>query len=48
MCHIQYVFVVVVQGLGTDEETLLEILCTRSGQQLQEIRGAYQHCKSHF
>lgn len=30
-------------GLGTDEETLLEILCTRSGQQLQEINGAYQH-----
>nr|XP_043908863.1 annexin A2 [Solea senegalensis] len=28
-------------GLGTDEETLMEILCTRSGKQLQEIRGAY-------
>lgn len=30
-------------GLGTDEETLLEILCTQSGQQLKEISGAYQH-----
>ncbi|XP_059206542.1 annexin A2 [Centropristis striata] len=29
-------------GLGTDEETLLEILCTRSGKQLQEISAAYQ------
>uniref|UniRef100_UPI0037E72D1F annexin A2 n=1 Tax=Semicossyphus pulcher TaxID=241346 RepID=UPI0037E72D1F len=28
-------------GLGTDEETLLEILCTRSGEQLQEISAAY-------
>ncbi|KAM7373435.1 hypothetical protein PAMP_008286 [Pampus punctatissimus] len=30
-------------GLGTDEETLLEILCTRSGQQLQEICAAYEY-----
>ncbi|KAM9340486.1 annexin A2 isoform 1-T2 [Symphorus nematophorus] len=29
-------------GLGTDEETLLEILCTRSGKQLKEISNAYQ------
>nr|XP_019959309.1 PREDICTED: annexin A2-like isoform X1 [Paralichthys olivaceus]XP_019959310.1 PREDICTED: annexin A2-like isoform X1 [Paralichthys olivaceus] len=29
-------------GLGTDEETLLEILCTRSGKQLQEISAAYK------
>ncbi|XP_062292086.1 annexin A2 [Scomber scombrus] len=28
-------------GLGTDEETLMEILCTRSGKQLQEISTAY-------
>lgn len=28
-------------GLGTDEETLMEILCTRSGKQLQEISDAY-------
>lgn len=31
-----------MQGLGTDEETLLEILCTQSGRQLQEITAAYQ------
>lgn len=29
-------------GLGTDEEGLLEILCTRSGKQLREIRAAYK------
>ncbi|XP_037649795.1 annexin A2 [Sebastes umbrosus] len=29
-------------GLGTDEETLMEILCTRSAKQLQEINAAYK------
>ncbi|XP_029369258.1 annexin A2 [Echeneis naucrates] len=29
-------------GLGTDEETLMEILCTRSGKQLQEITSSYK------
>ncbi|KAJ4927696.1 hypothetical protein JOQ06_015499 [Pogonophryne albipinna] len=29
-------------GLGTDEETLLEILCTHSGMELQEISAAYK------
>ncbi|XP_017295416.1 annexin A2 [Kryptolebias marmoratus] len=28
--------------LGTDEDTLLEILCTRSGKRLQEISAAYK------
>ncbi|XP_008329349.1 annexin A2 [Cynoglossus semilaevis] len=28
-------------GLGTDEETLMEILCTKSGKKLQEIYSAY-------
>lgn len=36
---------VCVQGLGTDEETLMEILCTRSGKQLQEISAVYKQCK---
>ncbi|KAF7665438.1 hypothetical protein LDENG_00139250 [Lucifuga dentata] len=31
-----------MEGLGTDEETLLEILCTRSGKQLQEIGAVYK------
>ncbi|XP_015245257.1 PREDICTED: annexin A2-like [Cyprinodon variegatus] len=29
-------------GLGTDEETLLEILCTRSGRRLQEVSAVYK------
>lgn len=29
-------------GLGTDEETLLEILCTRTGPQLQQISQVYR------
>lgn len=29
-------------GIGTDEETLLEILCTHSGMELQEISAAYK------
>ncbi|MED6253651.1 hypothetical protein ATANTOWER_025145, partial [Ataeniobius toweri] len=29
-------------GLGTDEETLLEILCTRSGKKLKEVSAVYR------
>ncbi|KAI4818347.1 hypothetical protein KUCAC02_011690 [Chaenocephalus aceratus] len=29
-------------GIGTDEDTLLEILCTHSGMELQEISAAYK------
>ncbi|KAG9345361.1 hypothetical protein JZ751_009908 [Albula glossodonta] len=31
-----------MEGMGTDEETLLEILCTRSAQQLRDITIAYK------
>lgn len=36
-----------LQGLGTDEETLMEILSTRTGKQLQDISAAYHYCKTH-
>ncbi|XP_053561462.1 annexin A9 [Bombina bombina] len=31
-----------MKGLGTDEATLTEILCTRTSQQLQEIQACYK------
>lgn len=34
------------QGLGTDEETLIELLCSRSNEELLEIKKIYQECKS--
>lgn len=34
-----------VQGLGTDEETLIEILCSRSNKELVEIKKVYKDSK---
>lgn len=34
------------QGLGTDEETLIEILAMRSRKQLDDISAAYTFCES--
>ncbi|KAM3858188.1 annexin A2 [Diretmus argenteus] len=31
-----------MEGLGTDEDTMLEILCTRSGQKLKAVSAAYK------
>lgn len=36
----------VFQGLGTDEETLIEILCSRSNDELVEIKKIYKECRS--
>lgn len=34
-----------VKGLGTDEDVLIEILCTRSNAQLKEIIRVYKESK---
>uniref|UniRef100_A0A668UXV1 Annexin n=1 Tax=Oreochromis aureus TaxID=47969 RepID=A0A668UXV1_OREAU len=34
-----------IKGLGTDEETLIEILCSRSNDELVEIKKVYKECK---
>lgn len=33
------------QGLGTDEQVLIEIICSRSNQQLKDIKAAYKTSK---
>lgn len=33
------------QGLGTDEETLIEIVCSRNNEELMEIKKVYKDCQ---
>lgn len=33
------------QGLGTDEETLIEIVCSRSNEEMVEIKKVYRERK---
>lgn len=33
------------QGLGTDEDTLIEIICSRTNQELNEINRVYRESK---
>ncbi|CAL8243615.1 unnamed protein product [Lota lota] len=37
-----------MKGLGTDEETLIEIVCSRSTQELAEIKLAYRESKYYY
>lgn len=34
------------QGLGTDEETLIELVCSRSSSELAEIKKVYKERKA--
>lgn len=34
-----------LQGLGTDEETLIEIVCSRSNEELVDIKKVYKDSK---
>lgn len=36
---------VCLQGLGTDEESLIEIVCSRSNAELMEIKQVYKECE---
>lgn len=40
-----YLWCVCVQGLGTDEETLIEIVCSRSNEELVDIKKVYKDSK---
>ncbi len=36
---------VCLQGLGTDEESLIDIVCSRSNDELMEIKQVYKECE---
>ena len=34
-----------LQGIGTDEDALIEIMCSRSNAEIHKIRESYKRCK---
>lgn len=37
-----------ISGIGTNEKTLVEILCTSTNLQINDIKAAYEKSKTHF
>lgn len=37
-----------ISGVGTDEDVLIEVLCTRTNQEIWNINEAYTRCKLSF
>lgn len=34
-----------LSGIGTDEDTLIEVFCTMTNNEIHTIRAAYEYCK---
>lgn len=37
-----------ISGLGTHDETLIEILCSGTNQEIRDMNTAYSRCKFQF
>lgn len=37
-----------IDGIGTNEETLIEIICTASNAEINNIKMAYHKCRLHL
>ena len=35
-----------ISGIGTNENTLIEVLCSGTNQEIREINAAYQRCEN--